>query len=482
MIKRIENERENKREGKRESKKKRIRRQRIGALMLTAGLMLTGCGTNAGGSTSTEVTGQTTSEAGGGSLVQPEKPQYGSGITNLSEGVKRVEAVNTPMNQAHSEALAKSGLILLNKTLELGEDRTKNYLISPTSIQMALGMTVNGTPKGSETEKVIMNVLMPGADADQETLSKEMASFSARMTGASDVSWNVANSIWVKDMPNINLRESFVTVNTNDYHAELFRAPFGQETIDAINAWVKTNTKEMIPEIIKEFPDDSVLALVNALAFEGEWMYPYEEKDILEDREFTNSDGSKSQVTYLSSSESGLMQLAGGMGFVRPYKGGEYTFVGLLPAEGQSAEDYLKTIVNGEESFTEAYKNLDYSGDLYVELPEFKTEFGTCMDDILVGLGMGPAYLNGGNPDFSQMLEDDSERLGIGTVIHKTKIEVDRKGTKAAAATVVIMKDSSCPVEPELPTCIRLDRPFVYAVVDNETGVPIFLGVQNTIK
>jgi serpin B len=112
-------------------------------------------------------------------------------------------------------------------------------------------------------------------------------------------------------------------------------------------------------------------------------------------------------------------------------------------------------------------------------MPEFKTEYGLVMDDVLDQLGVKEAYTNGAH--FLAMVTDDSTPVQIGTVIHKTMIDVDRHGTKAAAATVVVMEKSAA-IEMEEPYRVVLDRPFVYAIVDNASGVPVFLGVQNSMN
>ena len=103
-----------------------------------------------------------------------------------------------------------------------------------------------------------------------------------------------------------------------------------------------------------------------------------------------------------------------------------------------------------------------------------------CMDDVLKSLGMEVAY-TGGNPEFGRMVTDDSEQVGIGTIVHKAVIEVDRKGTRAAAATAVIIEKNTSVLDPVEPYYICLDRPFVYAITDNETGIPVFLGIENRI-
>ena len=463
--------------------------RRLGAMALTMGFLLTGCGSNNGtgttannGETPTTVNQETPTTAKGetpstNGTVKPDQLKLNA--ENLSANVKRVEIPETPMNSTNGNALSRSGFQMLQKTVEFGQDNNANYLISPISLQIALGMTVSGSDKGTKTREELMNLLLPGVTADPEVLNKEMASFTKRMKEAQQVSWNVANSIWVKNDGRAKLRESFVEDMTNYYQAELFSAPFDQSTVNDINAWVNANTRERIPKIINELKEDTLLALVNAMAFDGEWKDQYEEKDILKGQEFTNADGTKSEVTLLSSEENSSIRLADGLGFVKPYKGWQYAFVALLPPEGMSTGDYLTKITKDQTAFAEAYLNRDY-GQVLVEMPEFKAEFGTTMDEILTALGVEAAYSD--RAEFRTMLTDDSEPVKIGTVIHKAMIEVDRKGTKAAAATIVEMDSESAMEMPHEPLYIRLDRPFVYAIVDTETGVPVFLGAENTIK
>ena len=407
-----------------------------------------------------------------------DSPEYGKGITKLSANVKQFDIPETAMSDSHSDALSEGGAVLLQKMTET--DGQKNYLISPASIQMALGMTCTGADKGSATEKAIMAVLMPGVTADSTSFNKEMATFAGRLKAAEGVEWGVANSVWVKNDGKVKLRDSYITDVASYYKAELFAAPFDQGTIDAINGWVSRNTKEMIPQIIKELSEDARIALINALSFEGEWAVPYEESSISVNRDFTNADGTTSRVTMLSSKEYAAVHLAGGLGFIKPYNGNKYSFVGLLPPEGMTAEEYIKKLADGSESFSEAVRNPDVSRDVYVDMPEFKAEYMICMDDVLKSLGMEVAY-TGGNPEFGRMVTDDSEQVGIGTIVHKAVIEVDRKGTRAAAATAVIIEKNTSVLDPVEPYYICLDRPFVYAITDNETGIPVFLGIENRI-
>jgi len=408
---------------------------------------------------------------------QPEGSKYGAEINNISKNMQQGDYAGTNISQSHQKALASSGLQLLQKTVQLGKDGNKNYLISPTSIQMALGMTAAGADSGTRTEKELLSVLMPGAKS-VKALNKEMAAFSGKMKNAEGVAWNVANSIWVNNNGEVTLRDSYVKDVVNYYGAELYTAPFNDKTVDAINTWVSDNTKKRIPAIISELNDEARMVLVNAVAFDGKWANEYQKDQIEKNRKFTNADGSESKVVMLSSVEERAIKLAGGLGFIRPYQGGQYSFVGILPPEGMTTEEYLTKIVSSGKNFADAYRN-SLSGRVYVELPEFKTECGTDMDSVLKGLGVKRAYADG---QFKQMVTEDSVPVTIGSVLHKAMINVNRKGTEAAAATAVIMnKATAIPVE-EKEYHITLDRPFVYAIVDNATGVPVFVGVQNTME
>ena len=446
-----------------------MRRSKLAALSLVLGLALTGCGSSGGS------TGNTGNTSG---TVTPDTPKPEAGITNLSSQVSKIDVPETPVTKSHGDALAKSGVLLLQKSVELANDNNANYLISPFSIQMALGMTAAGSDEGSSTEKQMMEVLLPGLSESPSSLNKEMATFAAKMEGDKNVSWNVANSIWVTNNGAVKLSDSYVADATNYYNAELFSAPFNETTREAINDWVKQETRERIPKILENPIDKARIILVNALAFDGKWETPYGDEDILEDMEFTNADGTKSKVTYLSSGEAAAFHPAGGLGFIRPYEGGQYSFVGILPPEGMSTDEYLKKLAADERGFAAAYLASEYTHDVYVRIPEFKTEYGITLDDTLKALGMTDPYENA---SFGKMVSSDSNSVQISTVVHKTMIEVDRTGTKAAASTAVVQTESAMAGDFIEPYFIYLDRPFIYGIVDNESGVPIFLGVQNSM-
>ena len=147
--------------------------------------------------------------------------------------------------------------------------------------------------------------------------------------------------------------------------------------------------------------------------------------------------------------------------------------MGLLPDEGVSVKDYAASIEGS--SFSEAFSSLRY-GKAYVKLPEFSYDYSILLNPVLNNLGMRKAFTS--SADYSNMLEDGEAM--ISQVLHKTHIEVDRAGTRASAVTSVTMTASALPMEEDIKY-IYLDRPFVYAIVDAETGYPVFLGTVNSI-
>ena len=450
--------------------KKGKRLLRTGAVALTLGLLLTGCGN------------KTTGDTGGASTAEPSTAEPSAAdpsmvkadARNLAEGVERRELKDLMMNNDHSKALSTSAVKLLQKTMELAGNPKENYLISPVSIQLALGMLTAGAEEGSETEKELMELLLPGENAKTSNLNEEMATIARRMQNST--AWNVADSIWLNESGNVKLTENYLSDAVNYYQAELYAAPFDSKTVDAINNWVKKNTKDRIPTILNQLDSQAALVLVNALAFDGEWITPYTEYQINTKGSFTNADGTVSEATMLSSEEHGYVSIAKGEGFLKWYKDSDYAFVALLPPEGVSTEEYLKNILSDEKALSDAIKNADYEPNLQVEFPEFKAEYGANLNDTLKALGVKKAYSE--EAEFGKMITEDSNRISVDEVMHKAMIEVDRNGTKAAAATAIAVTEAAIRNE----IFIRLNRPFIYGIVDMSAGIPVFLGVENKLN
>lgn len=109
-------------------------------------------------------------------------------------------------------------------------------------------------------------------------------------------------------------------------------------------------------------------------------------------------------------------------------------------------------------------------------MPKFKCEYNASLVNTLENMGMEIAF-NEKKADFSSLGQSQLGNIYVSNIVHKTFIEVGEEGTKAAAITAVIM-DASSAMPTEEPKEVRLTRPFVYAIIDMQTNLPIFIGVQ----
>ena len=357
---------------------------------------------------------------------------------------------------------------LLQQTYQTG----KNEMISPLSVLAALTMTENGA--NGETLTQMEQVLSGGTDRKQQ--GTELSSYMNSLTDTENSHLNIANSIWVKDSDSLHVNNDFLNANEQLFQAEVYQAPFDDSTLKDINTWVSNETEQMIPQILDKINSESVMYLINAVAFDAKWRVPYEKEDVTAGV-FTTENGNRQDVDIMHSTESIYLEDENTTGFLRPYEEGYY-FMAMLPAEGTSMEDYVNTL--SAEKFKNLLENAGYNFDVDTVIPRFKSEYSVELKDTLETMGMTDAF-DEEKADFSGIGSSDNGNIYISKVIHKTFIEVDEQGTKAGAATVVGMEEATSLKEPVVKT-VYLDRPFVYAIIDSESELPVFLGVTEVVE
>lgn len=348
-----------------------------------------------------------------------------------------------------------------------------NTLISPYSATRALAMTANGA-KGKTLEEM-ENVLCGGVSIDK--LNEYIYSQTNQLTAPSpydNSSLNDANSIWVR--PDINIAPDFIGKNVSYFDSQIFTSPMDKSTVNDVNQWVNIQTHEMIPELLdpEQFNDSGLLTmlLVNALAFEGQWADEF--GNAVNDK-FTAYNGNIQNAEMMSSRENVFLKDDKAKGFVKDYLG-NYYFAALLPDEGITVDEYISGL--DAESLHSILSNKNYKS-VDISMPKFSFDDSRLMKDMLIDMGM-PTAFDADYADFTGMTTDNYP-MSIDEVLQKTHIEVDEKGTRAAAATVVMMKETGC-IEYEEPEVVRLDRPFVFAIVDSRTDIPIFMGTVKTLN
>ena len=373
-----------------------------------------------------------------------------------------------PDMDAGAAAAADFGVRLFKTSMEEGE----NTLISPLSVLYALAMTANGAD--GETLAQMEQVLGMGVD----NLNSYMLTYLDLLPETKDYKMSLANSIWFKDDPNFLVEQSFLQTNADYYGAGAYKAAFDEGTRNDINNWVKEHTDGMIPEIIDEIPDEAIMYLVNALAFDAKWADEYEEHQIREGR-FTMEDGIRQDVDMMHSEEHTYLEDDMATGFIKYYKDRKYAFVAMLPYEGVSVSQYVDSLTG--EHLRELLNNpLDVT--VFASIPKFETEYDIEMSEVLQEMGMTDAF-DWQVADFSRLgtYNVDGMNICISRVLHKTFISVSEQGTRAGAATAVEMVAEGAMEIVEFKEVV-LDRPFVYMLIDCETNLPFFIGTMMNVN
>lgn len=384
---------------------------------------------------------------------------------DLMEGI-------TPNNVTALDNLSSQNADVTDFAIRLfkaSEESGKNTLISPLSVLCALAMTANGAEE--ETLQQMEEVL----GMTNEDLNLYLYSYMKNLPQGDKYKLSLANSIWFTEDERFTVNQDFLQANADYYGADIYKAPFNEQTKKDINNWVKQNTDEMIPEILDRVPVDAIMYLVNALAFEAEWSAIYK-KDQVREGVFTKEDNTKQNVDFMYGSEGTYLEDENAAGFMKYYKGGKYALVTMLPDEGVSISDYIASLTG--ESVNALLTNPQHT-TVYTAIPKFETEYSVEMSEILKDMGMPKAF-DPNNAEFEGLGTSSAGNIFISRVLHKTFISVGEKGTKAGAATVVEMADGAA-AEPQEPKEIYLNRPFVYMLIDCENNIPFFIGTMMNV-
>lgn len=371
---------------------------------------------------------------------------------------------------------AASALSLFSTDLYTILARTEgNLVFSPYSAAVALAMTRNGaTGETLDQMSAVLHADRAGdLDAGLNAIDQALA------TRPGEYRWvdktvklelATANQLWgQRDYP---FHDAFLDKLAASYGAGMRLVDYIKATEDArkaINAWVSDQTRERIPELIPEgvLNSDTRLVLTNAIYLNAPWMHRFN-KDATAPGPFTRLDGSTVEAQLMRLSEE--LRYAKGTGFQAvelPYVDGSLSMLVIVPDSGKFADfqstlnaDTLATIVSDLKT-----------AQVKLGFPRFEYRTQASLKDALKEMGM-PIAFEGGLADFSAM-SPDGKNLFIQDVVHEAFIAVDEDGTEAAAATAVVVGRTSAPQD---TVELTVDRPFLYAIRDNDTGAILFLG------
>lgn len=362
---------------------------------------------------------------------------------------------------------------------ELLKEEKPNLFYSSLSISQALSMLYVGA-RGNTADQM--------KDALQFTLNDALIhqgwnhldqALASRGQGAKDSNGDpfklkVTNALWVK--LGFNLLDAFLDTLAQEYGAGLKGLNFTEDPEGArkiINDWVAAQTEDKIKDLLPQgsIQSNTALVLTNAIYFNAAWQFPFEESATTS-AEFTGIDGQKVNVDMMSQEEgfnTGVAQ-DGTRVLELPYSGGELSMIILMPADGQlgAVESKLDEARYQEYQGAASYKHIKLS------LPKFKFETDYDMIPTMKSLGMTDAF--DGSADLSGI--NGSGGLYVSGIMHSAFVSVSEKGTEAAAATAVVVGETSVPVVEDE---VKIDKPFIFVIRDNVTDVPLFMGRVGTI-
>lgn len=371
---------------------------------------------------------------------------------------------------AESESLVKSDNYFgLNLFRKLASENTDNMMISPLSISQALLMTYNGAD--GETKKAFEDVLHLNNLSIDEVNKSAKILIDELLTLDPSVDFLLANSIWYKD--GYAIKPEFLDVNNEYYSAQINQLVFNDAAVQEINNWVDINTKGKIAEIINEIDPSTLMFLINATYFKGNWKYQFDKKDTYKSSFYAETGDiecdfmqRKLHANVYNGDSLSLLEL--------PYGRGNFQMVILLPNNEYSVQDILQGLHS--ENLSRWLANSSEIKDLNVNIPKFKFEYEKKLNDVLIDLGLGNAF-SPGQADFSKII--DGTGLFISEVKHKTFVEVNEEGTEAAAVTSVAIELTAI-IEDQYFT---VNRPFVFAIREKYTNSILFIGkVENPLQ
>ncbi len=416
--------------------------------------------------TTTETTTESTTEAITEATTTEEVTTY---EPNTLDDIQQVEQLDPNVKYD-----------MLNFSIELFKRRFiednsmgENTLVSPQSLYYVLAMVVNGSD--GVTKQELADTLFP--DSDLDTFN---SSITYLLNSTDPNVCKNANAIWLRDDFSIN--ESFADYCTQYFNAKVESKAFDMDFVDYANNWAYENTDGMIDTILNEVPsEEAIMYLANAISFDDVWLESYDDMNVREGESFYSSQDETESVTMLHSQEYYYFDDGRSSGFLKYYTDERYAFLAIVPDMYISLPNYIQNLT--VDSFNNIFTSMDFytqnvNFELYVTMPEYKYDCDYDFSKDLIDMGIETAF-NDMMADFPNMV--NGEELYISKVLQKSAVQVDRNGTKASASTVAEM--SPVTNDGDKPHySVDLNQPFMYAIMDMDTQLPVFMGVVNTIE
>ena len=343
-------------------------------------------------------------------------------------------------------------------------DAQNSTILSPISITYALGMLNNGA--AGETQAQINKVLGFGETGAEgiNAFCKKMLTEAPNLDKSTKVL--ISNTIYMNK--GYELKPLFVSKANDCYHAEPETRNFADgKTLDVINQWASDHTEKMIEKVLDKdsFDPSAISYLLNAIYFKGAWTEKFD-KENTRDEAFKMETGEEKQLPIMHQEQEFYYAEDDDCQVLRlPYGNKAYSMTILLPKEGKTVRDLVKTL---NKDTWERYQRIG-SAIVDVKLPRFESNTDLTLDKIMATLGMPNAF----NPNLAEFPEFCNVPTYIDMMKQVARIKVNEEGTEAAAVTVIFVKLANAAPR---RVSFHATRPFLYIISEQSTGAIFFIG------
>lgn len=348
------------------------------------------------------------------------------------------------------------------KTLNKEEKPEKNFFVSPLGLHMALGMLMNGSATSSEEE------LMKTLKLEGLSLADVNANYLKLIDGLplvdSKVTNTLANSVW-QDI-NFNTESSYLETLKKSFKAQLYQENFALAgTVDKINKWASDNTNAKIEKVLDQISPDQVMFLINALYFKGDWANQFDVENTYK-ATFTGLNES-GQVDMMSKRDTfAFADMIDYKMAELTYGSGQYSMVLVLPSNDKTLDGIIENM--NTSSWEEDLKKLRVQ-KIDLEIPKIKMEYSVKLNEVLAKMGMPSLFTSAA--DLSK-ISPPAGKLQVGFVKQDSFVEIDEKGTEAAAVTTIGIEVTSVPNYPRF-VC---NKPFLFFIREKSSNTIQFVG------
>ncbi|MGQ9872854.1 serpin family protein [Leptodesmis sp.] len=359
-------------------------------------------------------------------------------------------------------ANVRFGFKLFSETLK--REGNKNVFVSPSSVAIALAMVYNGA--AGETQQAMAKAMELQGISLSELNQANAELIKLLENPDPKVQLAIANSLWARQ--GIPFNPDFLQRNQQFYQAKVTELNFQDpKAVATINNWVSQNTRNKITEIVDRLNPDDVMMLINAIYFKGDWSKQFDPATTKQEPFFLGNGRQKSHPLMLQNGEYRYLENDQFQAVSLPYGNSQrmsmYVF---LPKSSSTLSAFLQTLTaDNWEQWMRQFRNREGS----IKIPRFKLEYETELVPVLSDLGMKNAFTARAN--FAGL---SSAPVQIDQVKHKTFVEVNEEGTKAAAVTAIGIRVTS--IMPTERFDMVVNRPFFCAIRDNHTGTVLFMG------